>query len=152
MKSALLMALPLLLIFAPAAHAEDREFCADRPGLGTPACTLAPGEAMVELGLGAWEHDADAAGTTDTATTGDVLLRLGVSEHAEIELGLPIHSVMRMRDRSSGALSRAVGAGDLTIALRRGLGEANGPVAIEGYVTLPTGAAVIGAGTWSAGA
>ena len=47
-----------------AAHADPelREFCADRPGLNTPACTIDPGHAMIEVGLGDWtlERQPDA--------------------------------------------------------------------------------------------
>src|SRR6185503_1298265 len=51
--SALLAA--LLLLAAGTARAEGlRDFCPDRPGLGTPACTMDPGHIAVELGLGDW--------------------------------------------------------------------------------------------------
>ena len=50
-----------LALLPLAAHAAEREFCANRPGLGTPACTLAPGSAMVELGIAAWDHTSDSA-------------------------------------------------------------------------------------------
>jgi hypothetical protein len=33
------------------ANPELRDFCADRPGLGMPACTMDTGHVMVELGL-----------------------------------------------------------------------------------------------------
>ena len=56
------------------AHAEERDFCANRPGLNTPACTLAPGESMAEIGLLTWDHQADAASRDDRLTLGNTTL------------------------------------------------------------------------------
>jgi hypothetical protein len=38
------------LLTATQALAKEREFCANRPGPGAPACTLAPARAMHALG------------------------------------------------------------------------------------------------------
>ena len=77
----------LAIVAARPALAEERDFCANRPGLDTPACTLAPGDAMVEVGLLGWDHQADASGRDDVLTLGDVTLRYGVAQSSEIELG-----------------------------------------------------------------
>jgi hypothetical protein len=42
-----------MLLTATPALAEEREFCANRPGLGTPACTLTPDRSLA-VGL-AWQ-------------------------------------------------------------------------------------------------
>ena len=133
------------------AHAEDREFCADRPGLTTPPCTLAPGSAIIEIGGTGWEHSRDAATIEDDVTLGDALLRLGIADSAEVQIGLTSHVTQRSRDRASGAVTRFRGAGDGVIALRRGLAGPNGPVAAMAFVTLPTGEPPIGAGRVEAG-
>ncbi|MBW8755244.1 MAG: transporter [Sphingomonadales bacterium] len=136
---------------ATAAQAEERDFCADRPGLGTPACTLAPGSAMVELGIGAWDHTTDAASVEDDVTLGDVLLRVGVTETTEVQIGVTGHVVQRSRDRASGSVDRVAGMGDGTLAIRQSLSGANGPVAIEVFAAAPLGKPPIGAGQWSGG-
>lgn len=140
-----------LLLAASPALAEEREFCADRPGLGTPACTLAPGAAMVETGIAAWERTRDAATVADDLTFADVLLRLGVGETTEIQLGLTGRVVQRERDRLSGAVDRVSGIGDGTFALRQSLSGANGPLAVMAYVSLPIAKRPIGSGEWSGG-
>ena len=146
-----LIALPLLLCAAPAA-AQDTDFCADRPGLGTPACTMPPGQVMVELGIAGWDHSADPATVEDDLTYGDFLVRLGIDDRTEIEVGFGGYGTVRSRDRLSGSLSRNHGLGDVSIAVRRSISGPGGLVALHVYATLPTGANGIGAGDWGAGA
>jgi hypothetical protein len=133
------------------AHAEERDFCANRPGLGTPACTLAPGSAMVELGIGAWDHSSDAGSVEDDTTFGDALLRVGVTETAEVQLGLTSHVTQRTRDRTTGAVDHVTGIGDGTLAVRQSLSGPNGKIALEAFATLPFAKQPIGSGEWSGG-
>lgn len=143
-----LAALAVLVLPAPA-HADDREFCADRPGFDTPPCTLSPGEVMVETGLAAIAHTSGGGIIDDTLTYGDILVRVGVAQSAEIEVGLT--SFVRDRQRDAGGVSATRGVGDMVVALRRGIAGPNGPIALHAFVTLPTGKAGIGAGDWGAG-
>jgi len=133
------------------AHAEEREFCADRPGLGTPACTLATGDAMVEIGLAAWDHSRDRATVDDDVTAGDVLVRLGLGETTEVHLSFAGYAHQRVRDRATGGVTSVSGVGDVTLAVRQGLAGANGPVAVQAFVTLPTAKDALGAGRLSGG-
>ncbi|WP_295635345.1 transporter [Novosphingobium sp.] len=143
-----LAALAMLLLSVPA-YAEDRDFCADRPGFDTPPCTLAPGVVMVETGLAAIAHTSGGGAIDDTLTFGDTLIRVGVAQSAEIEVGLT--SYIRDRQRDASGISTTRGVGDMVVAVRRGIAGPNGPVALHAYVTLPTGKAGIGAGDWGAG-
>lgn len=130
--------LSLALGFAPQiAHAEDRDFCANRPGLGTPACTLAPGRAMIEVGLAGWDHTSGSASIDDEVTLGDALLRVGVTETAEVQIGVTSHVIERSRDRASGAVSRMTGIGDGTLAVRQSLSGPNGKIAAQVFVSTP---------------
>ncbi|MFM5923248.1 MAG: transporter [Novosphingobium sp.] len=142
--------LPLLLLAAPA-QAEEREFCADRPGLGTPACTVAPGQVMAELGVLGWDHSADPGSVEDDLALGDLLIRTGLHQSTEIEFGVTTWTTIRTRDRASGTVSRTSGIGDMTLAVRHNFGGGTGPTAIHAFVTLPTGKDGIGAGDWGAG-
>lgn len=145
-----LLALLLGLTAAPA-MAQDRDFCADRPGQGTPACTIGRGQAMVEVGLFAWDHVADPATVENDLTYGDLLLRVGLDDRTELQLGLGGYTAGRSRDRLSGAVNRTRGMGDAAIGLRRSLSGPGGSIALQGYITLPTGRSGIGAGDWGAG-
>lgn len=146
-----LIALPLLLMAAPAA-AQDGDFCADRPGLGIPACTMPKGQVMVELGIAGWDHSADQAAVEDDLAYGDLLVRVGIDDWTELEAGFGGYGTVRTRDRLNGGLSRSHGLGDVSIAVRRSVSGPGGPVALHVYATLPTGADGIGAGDWGAGA
>jgi hypothetical protein len=137
----------LLAHLAAPAFAEERDFCANRPGIGTPACTMAPGTAMVETGVVEWDHSADAAGSDDSTTFGEFLLRVGVSDSVEVQFGLDSVVHDRQHDSASGLTSHSTGIGDAFFAVRGGLAGPNGPVAVEAFVNVPPD----DASQWSAG-
>ncbi|RYD89580.1 MAG: transporter [Sphingomonadales bacterium] len=133
---------------------ETRPFCADRPGLGTPACTMDKGRVAVELGGVDWTLERDATQRTDTLIAGDLLVRMGLTDTLEAQIGWTAFGHVRTRDKISGAVSRSSGTGDVSVALRQNLANPDGSgfsVAVMPYASLPTGGATIGAGDWSAG-
>ena len=139
----------LFACFAVPAMAQERDFCADRPGAATPPCTVEPGRVMAEIGLVDWTRDRNAIQSIDTVVLGNFLLRTGISQTAEVQLGWTAIGIERQRDRVSGVTSRDHGTGDVTVAVQQGLGK---PAAIRAFVTLPTGSGPLGVGDWSAGA
>ena len=152
MRRALAWPAAVILALAPApAQAQERDFCANRPGIGTPPCTLAPGNAMIEATIAAWDHSADAATIGDQLTVGDLAMRMGVTPSTEIQFGLTSYIRDRERDRASGAVSHTSGRGDAFIAVRQGLAGPNGPVALQGFITVPPGAGrqVRATGAWA---
>lgn len=145
----ILLALPAAMLASPAL-AQATDFCADRPGLGTPGCTMPPGQVMIELGVAGWDHLADPASTEDDLTYGDLLVRAGLDDRTELQIGLGGYTTTRSRDRLNGVITRWAGLGDLSLGLRRSLSGPGGPVAVQVTVILPTGHSGIGAGDWSA--
>jgi Putative MetA-pathway of phenol degradation len=150
-----LLALCLCLCSSAPARAETlRDFCPDRPGLGTPPCTIDAGHVAVELGFADWILDRSPDSRADTVEAGQLLVRVGLTESLEAQAGWTAFGHVRERDRSTGSARRASGIGDLTIALRRNLANPDGAgfaVAVMPYATLPIGDEAIGAGEWSAG-
>lgn len=136
---------------AAQAHAGDREFCAERPGQTTPPCTLEPGRAMIETGIAGWTRESDPASHTDTLSLGSSLLRLGLTSRFEAQVGWTPLGISWQRDLASGALTRTASGGDATLGFIYGLAGADSPVALQGFVSLPTGGRAIGAGDWGAG-
>ncbi|WP_448664561.1 transporter [Sphingomonas sp. CJ20] len=131
-----------------------RDFCADRPGLDTPACTVDAGHVVVELGAVDWTREQDVATRVDTVVAGDALVRAGLTETLEAQIGWTGFGTVRTRDRVTGAVERRSGTGDVTLALRRNLSNPDGSgfsLAVMPYATLPTGGRAIGAGDWSTG-
>lgn len=145
-----ILVLSLMAIAAPA-QAELRDFCASRPGLGTPACTVDPGHVMIETGLADWTLDNTPDARTDTLIVANTTVRVGVGEATEVQLGWAPYGHVRTRDKATGLVTRDSGIGDVTFGVRQSLSGPDGKIAIQPYVTLPTGGSAIGAGDWSAG-
>jgi hypothetical protein len=144
----------LIASLASAAHADDRDFCADRPGKGTPTCTLDPGKAQFETSLLDYSHSRDADTIDDNYLIGDSLLRYGLDGQTEARIGWTMYGVDRSKDRTSGMVDHADGTGDVTLSIRRNLrhpDDKGTAIAVQPFVTLPVGKSTIGAGTWSAG-
>jgi hypothetical protein len=134
--------------------APSRDLCPDRPGLGTPSCTLDAGRVMVELGLGDWTRDKAGTLRTDTITAGDTLVRFGLNDRLEAQIGWTAYGHVRTRDAVTRAVGTASGTGDVTLALRQNIRNPDGSgvsIAAMPYVTLPVGGHAIGAGDWGAG-
>lgn len=153
------MKLSLALIVTVAgigtAQAQDlRPLCPDRPGLDTPACTVDKGHLLVEGGLVDWSLDRDPAQRTDSFTFGDLLIRYGVTQDTEVQLGWTALGAVRTHDRSNGTVIHASGTGDMSLAVRHNLVHPDGSgfaAAIMPHASLPTGGATLGAGDWGAG-
>ncbi|MCI4591503.1 transporter [Sphingobium sp. BYY-5] len=155
MKARIAMVLAGLFLAPASAHAqEERALCADRPGLGTPPCTVEPGRIVMELGLGDWTRESDAQSRTDTMEAGELLMRVGLTDSLEAQLGWTAYGHVRSRDRISGLIDRSDGVGDVRVALLQNLRSPDGSgfsIAVMPYATAPVGGAAIGAGDWGAG-
>ena len=137
------LALLLSASAVPAVARDGRDFCADRPGKGTPPCVLDQGRLQMELGL--FDVSRQTQGDTRTRTwdAGDLLVRYGLDGLTEVQLGLPVWNRQQVTDRATGARDTAQGVGDLTLGLRRSLANPDGSglsVALAGFVAAPTGA------------
>lgn len=148
-------ALAVAMIAAPVpALADDRDYCPARPGLGTPACTIAPGRVSVEAGLADWALSDDPDQRTDTVLIGDTLVRIGLTDRIEAQIGWTPFGHVRMRDKTSGQVTHASGVGDVALGLGINLQHPDGSgfaIAVNPYVTLPVGGSAIGAGDWGTG-
>src|SRR5438552_3918002 len=93
-----LLAAAALLPAAGAARAEGlRDFCPDRPGLGTPPCTMDKGHVAVELGLGDWTLTRQGGDREDDIATGDLLVRYGLTSSLEMQVGWTAYTHVRTR-------------------------------------------------------
>lgn len=144
----------LIGLAAGAAHAQElRPFCADRPGLGTPSCTIDPGHVVIEGGAFDWTLEREAGTRTDTIDAGDILVRAGISTTLEAQIGWTAFGQVRVRD-AAGGTTRTRGIGDIRLALRQNLTHPDGSgfsAAVMPFATLPVGGEAIGAGDWGAG-
>jgi hypothetical protein len=144
--------LALAALAAAPVAAEGRDLCPDRPGLGTPACTVDRGRVVVETGLADWTLDKSAGARSDTVLIGDTLLRIGVSDTIELQLGWTPFGYNR--ERVGAVVDKASRVGDVTLGAKINLHNPDGSgfsAALLPYTTLPTGRQPIGAGDWGGG-
>lgn len=145
----------ITLALAPgAARAEEREYCPDRPGIGTPACTVPQGRLSVEAGIADWTLDRDQEERQDVIAAADILVRYGIADHAEVQLGWSGLGWSRTRERETGNVDHRSGSGDVTLALRRNLVNPDGSglsLAVMPYLSVPVGRQPLGAGDWGGG-
>lgn len=142
----------LAIAMSPARAETLRDFCPDRPGIGTPPCTMDRGHAAIELGLGDWTLTRSPGAREDDIATGQLLVRYGLTDSLEVQVGWTAYT--HVRTRSGGAVAHRGGAGDVRIALRQNLHNPDGTgfsVALMPYASLPVGSRDIGAGDWGAG-
>lgn len=142
----------LASLLAPAiAHADDgSDLCANRPGLGTPPCTLPAGSVVVELAAVGWERSTSPGTREDSLVHGDALVRVGLGRATEIEVGLG--GWTRNFSRADSGIGETNGLGDATFAVRHGFGSETGAkFAVQAYVSAPVGRPPGGTGDWGAG-
>ena len=136
----------------PAFSADDDPICANRPGKGTPTCVVGAGRVQAELGIYDLVSDHNFGVNTHVYSAGDITARLGIASTTEVWAHITPYTLVRQRDRATGAQYRASGVGDLTFGVRQALirgGAFN--LSIQPYATAPTGASGISADAWSAG-
>src|SRR5436305_12778884 len=114
---AILTAMALLLAAGTAQAGTLRDLCPDRPGLGTPPCTMDPGHVQFELGLGDWTLTRQGGDREDDLATGDLLVRYGLTSSLEMQLGWTAYTHVRIR--SGHVVTHQSGTGDLRLALRQ---------------------------------
>ncbi|HEX8642989.1 MAG TPA: transporter [Allosphingosinicella sp.] len=151
----IIFALVALGLGAVEARAQElRDYCPDRPGLGTPPCTIDAGHFDVELGIADWTLDRTSDSRSETWAVGDMLLRFGLTDSLEAQIGWTAFGHVSSRDLATGSVSRASGVGDVSFALRQNLRNPDGSgfsLAVMPFATLPAGNEVLGAGDWTAG-
>lgn len=144
----------VLLAATPAVAQEEPRFCPNRPSLGSSACTTDPGRVQMEASAFDWERDDTADERSDTIVAGDFLARFGVAPSTEVQVGWTAYGHARVRDKATGRISTESGTGDVLLAVRQNLRNADGDgfsFGIQPQVILPVGGEAIGAGDWGAG-
>jgi hypothetical protein len=144
-----LLTLALVALASGASAADERDFCAQRPGKATPPCVLDAGRLQIETGLADAVFQRSGGVHDDTYTLGATELRFGVSRRIELEAAWAPMIV----DRTRGAPHRT-GTGDASLAI---LGALTDPdkmgvaVSAQAFVTLPTATHDLGAGGFTGG-
>ncbi len=144
----------LLMATASPLHAEERDYCPTRPGLGITPCTIAPKHVSVEVALTDWTLDNQPDRRTDTLLGGDTSVRIGLTDSVEAQFGWTPYAHVRTRDKASQSVATANGVGDATIGFKANLLHPDGAglsIAVQPFVTIPVGRVPLGAGNWGGG-
>lgn len=149
MKRGLILGLAALA--AAPAYGADAPICPDRPSKGTGTCTVPPGHWQIETGLIDWTHDSIDGVRNDVTMFGASLVKLGISEKADVELGIVPFETSRMR--RPGRSERASGFGDMLARAKVRLtgDDARVQVAVDPFVKIPTAKHDLGNGKVEAG-
>jgi len=146
-------AIVLVAVFAAgAAQARERDFCADRPGKGSPPCVLDKGRVQVEVSAADATFDRNGGISVRDVAYGGLELRLGLTPKVEGQAAWTLYERVRTEER--GLASTSSGAGDLGLALRWSLRNPKGDglsVAVQPFVVAPVGAKGIGDDAWQGG-
>jgi hypothetical protein len=133
---------------APAQPAGEEPICADRPGLASGPCTVPKGRVQAELAID-WSFQDDGEERVDTLLAGDAMVRVGLDDRTELQVGITPFGLVRTRNPAD--VSRASGVGDVTLGVRHRMIEGETfSAGLQGTVSLPTGGSALGAGDWGA--
>lgn len=128
----------LLASASRAAVADEQPICADRPSKSTGECTVPKGSWQVEAGLIDWSRDNSGGVTTDLTSWGGSLIKYGIGDNADIELGITPLETQRVH--GGGIDKHDSSFGDLEIRAKYRLTRPDAPVlvALDPFVKLPT--------------
>lgn len=93
---------------------------------------------IVELGALEWQRSDDGDTRTTDFAIGSAVVRTGITEHAEVELGWSPFVRQTSLTRTTRQTEARSSTGDVEIAIKQALGAPEGPAAIRAFVTIPT--------------
>ncbi|MFZ5494775.1 MAG: transporter [Verrucomicrobiota bacterium] len=111
-----------------------RALSTDRPDQTESPYTVDAGHWQIEMDLCNLTHDHDTAGGADLRVRewrlAPVNLKLGLTSRLDVQFMLDPHVSSRVEDRTTGAVTRASGVGDVTTRIKFNLrGNDGGPTA-----------------------
>ena len=140
--------------FNPTPTADLRGLCTDRPTKSTSPCTVDAGHWQVESD--AYDYTLDRTGGISATTQlfASTNIKLGLTDTADIEVNITPYEEVSARDRTTGAVSRAAGFGDIILKAKVNLlGENGGNVAfgLAPFIKIPTAHGSLGNGAVEGG-
>ena len=109
------------LLLAAAAAAQDPIICADRPAKANGVCTVSAGHWQLEVSAIDWIHYKNGDSRTDVTSFGSTLVKLGLSEISDVEVG--ISPYIEISNRAAGTRDRSSGLAMSSCAISGGSAE-----------------------------
>jgi len=128
----------MLLGWSSVAVADGQPICADRPSKSTGECTVPAGHFQIETGLIDWSRDRSAGVTDELTTWGSSLLKYGVSDRADIELGITPLQTEHLHGEGHDEHHSSFGDTLLRVKYQLTKDDAAIQVALDPFVKLPT--------------
>ena len=134
-----------------AVAADEAPICPDRPSKATGTCTVPAGHWQIETGLIDWTHDRSAGVASDVTIIASSLIKYGVSDRVDLELGVTPFQLLRVH--GNGERGRSSSFGDTLVRVKYRLTRDDAPVqlALDPFVKLPTANRKLGDGKVEAG-
>jgi hypothetical protein len=134
----------LALLASSAAMTPDLTICADRPSKANGTCTVPVGHWQLEVSGGDWMHMRDAGERMDTTSIGQTFVKLGLSDHSDVEVGFT--PFVRVASNGGGMHDHASGIGDAVVRYKHRLTGPDSKVqaGLLPFVKLPTAGHDIG--------
>jgi hypothetical protein len=131
---------------APAQVPEENPICTDRPTKANAICTVPVGKWQLESSAAGWSRIATDGVETEVLTLGSSVLKFGLSERSDLQLGFT--PFVRSETRAGGIKHTSSGVGDVTVRYKRRLTADDVPVQLGliPFVKLPTADRDIGNG------
>jgi hypothetical protein len=133
---------------AAAAEVEESPICTDRPTKANAVCTVPVGKWQLESSAGSWSKTRAGGAETKVTTAGASVVKFGVSERSDLQLGLAPYVRVEAKAKAENAKSHHSGAGDLTVRYKHRLTADGAPVQVAAipFVKVPTADGDIGNG------
>ena len=113
---------------ALAQEAEEPPICTDRPTKGNGVCTVPVGKWQLESAAIGWSRTEADASETKVLTLGSSVLKLGLSERSDLQVGFTPY--VHAETRAGSARSTVSGLGDLTVRYKHRLTRDSAPVQV----------------------
>ena len=138
-------------LFNPTPDAAMRSFSTDRPNKSTSPYTVDAGHFQFETDLFGGAYDGYNTSQTRSREffTGDPVLKMGITNFADVEVALGGYQNYRVKDRSANSTTNYDGFGDVTLRVKANiLGNDGGPIAIalDPFYKIPTATRGLGNG------
>ncbi|GAA4377772.1 hypothetical protein GCM10023186_13260 [Hymenobacter koreensis] len=133
-------------LFKPTPRDQLRKLHPDRPGITQSAYTINPGHFQLETNLMRLRKGREDGGPRHRELLlNHAVLKMGVTERMDVQVKVESYSVEKEWPDDAAGPERHTGFGDVSVRVKRNLfgdDSGNWALAVSGYVTLPTGAAV----------
>lgn len=138
-------------LFNPTPDAAMRSFSTDRPNKSTSPYTVDAGHFQYETDLLGGFYDGYNTSNTRSREffTGDPVLKMGITNYADVEVALGGYQNYRVKDRIANSTTSYDGFGDVTLRVKVNvLGNDSGPIAIaiDPFYKVPTATRGLGNG------